>query len=53
MKHVKDFTYLLSVISSDGKIPKNIEGRGAAATRAFGAAETENVGQERNKPRRS
>ena len=36
MKHVDEFTYLGSVISSDGKFMKDIEKRRAAATRAFG-----------------
>ena len=36
MKQVNEFTYLGSVISSDGKLLKDIEKRRAAATRAFG-----------------
>ena len=36
MKQVDEFTYLGSVISSDGKFLKDIEKRRAAATRAFG-----------------
>ena len=36
MKQVDEFTYLGSVISSDGKVTKDIEERRAAASRAFG-----------------
>ena len=36
MKTVEEFTYLGSVIASNGKFTKNIERRRAGATRAFG-----------------